>query len=294
MSWIQATVSADGAMTDAVCECLQALGALSVSIEGGGGEEVLEPGPGQTPMWSVTEVSALFDASDDEAAKLESRVLGALAGLGTSRVQLTPVADRDWVGAWRHSAAPRCFGDGLWVVPQDAAEPSSARAVVRLDPGLAFGTGAHPTTALCLQWLAGLRLAGLTVLDIGCGSGILSIAAVKLGAARVLAVDHDEQALLATRANAILNQVSERVTVVATLPEQAVEVVLANILANTLQELAPRIKAVAAPGAPVVLSGILDSQVEQVWACYADAFEDRQVSEMEGWVRIGARRCPLA
>lgn len=289
MSWIRATVSAAGDTADAVGDCLDALGAVSVSIEAGGDEELLEPAPGETPVWSSTRVSGLFEAGQDRDA-LHGRLEQSLAALGATHLTLSSVEDTDWISAWRQNAQPRCFGSDLWVLPHDAESPVGARAVVRLDPGLAFGTGSHATTALCLQWLGRARVSGRTVLDLGCGSGILAIAAARLGARRVLAVDHDPQALQATETNARLNHVAPIIRISASLPDEPVQVVLANILANTLCSLAPRIEALSAPGADLVLSGILAAQTEQVWACYRQGFEERHVDEREGWAAIIARR----
>lgn len=296
MSWVRVTVGAAGGVVDAVCERLQALGAASLSIEpssglppGSSGEDLLEPGPGETPMWASIRISALFDAGQVPGG-LHSRVQDVLADLHVSGIHLSSVQDQDWVGAWRQSAQPRCFGHGLWVLPHDAPVPAGAREVVRLDPGLAFGTGSHATTGLCLQWLARSSLAGRTVLDLGCGSGILAIAAARLGATRVLAVDHDPQALQACAENARRNHVHPVIHVSRELPVQAVDVVVANILANTLQSLAPRVTALAAPGASLVLSGILHDQVEQVWASYEPGFEDRKLQQQDEWVAISARR----
>lgn len=289
MSWTRASVSVAGDAVDAVCEALEALGAASVSIEPGDDEAILEPPPGAAPLWRRTRVAALFD---DASPELRDRVLTGLVAHGIEEVELRPLASRDWENAWRRGAAPRHFGHGLWVLPREADEPGNARAVVRLDPGLAFGTGSHPTTALCLAWLAPRALAGRVVLDLGCGSGILAIAAARMGAARVLAVDNDPQALVATRENAAMNGVEGCIDLHPCLPAQArVDMVLANILANALVDLAGVVTAACRVDADLALSGILTGQRDEVWRHYRAAFTGRE-DRLDGeWALIGARRC---
>jgi ribosomal protein L11 methyltransferase len=188
---------------------------------------------------------------------------------------------------------PMAFGRRLWIYPWNIEPPADDDVVVvRLDPGLAFGSGTHPTTALCLEWLDGLDLAGKSVTDYGCGSGILAIAALKLGAARAVGVDNDPQALLASRDNAERNGVSGRLALY--LPEDHVvepaEVFVANILAGPLGELAPTFAAAARPGAPFAISGILDGQQDDLLQRYAAWFDELRTDIRDGWVRIGGRR----
>jgi ribosomal protein L11 methyltransferase len=287
---MRALVRVPGELVDAVSADLEALGAASVSIEAVGEEQILEPAPGAVPMWSRARVAALFDAAAGDAA-LAARIHAALAPRGVEHVELSALVPGDWENAWRLGAVARDFGHGLWVLPHDAPAPPAARTVVRLDPGLAFGTGSHATTALCLEWLAPRSLVGRTVLDLGCGSGILAIAAALLGAARVVAVDNDPQALAATRDNAAANGVGDRVEVGTVIPGGGVDEVLANILANTLVELAPVLTAACNPGAGLALSGILATQCDTVWRSYASGFEQRHDVLRGEWALIAARRC---
>jgi len=219
--------------------------------------------------------------------------------LGTA--EFRDVADQDWERAWMDQYVPLHFGARTWIVPWDHALPDGAdapgAAVVRLDPGLAFGSGTHPTTSLCLQWLDGLAgdgaLAGATVLDFGCGSGILALAALKLGAAAAVGVDNDPQAILASHDNAERNGVADRLSVYlpADAPEATYPVVVANILASALEALAGTLAARVAPGGRLALSGILAGQEPPLLARYAQWFEDLAVAREGDWVRIdGVRR----
>jgi ribosomal protein L11 methyltransferase len=210
----------------------------------------------------------------------------------TQTARVRAVEDQVWERAWLAGWKSMRFGRRLWVVPRAAEAPDDAEAiVVRLDPGLAFGTGTHPTTALCLQILESLPVAGRTVIDYGCGSGILGLAALKLGAAHVTAVDLDHQALLATRDNAIRNGVSRQMTVQGIEDELHVaDCVIANILAGPLIELAPKLTAACEPGGHLILSGLLKTQAYAVKAAYASGFDKVQVVERDEWCCIYARR----
>jgi ribosomal protein L11 methyltransferase len=277
------------------------IGASSITFVDRGDEPVLEPGPGEIRLWSDTLVRALFQQSSDPAAgaptaseparnvdRLAAR-LGAEVGLGAS---VRWVKDRDWERVWLADWKSMRFGRRLWVCPTATAPPDDPHAVVvRLDPGLAFGTGTHPTTALCLQILESLPLAGRAVIDYGCGSGILGLAALKLGAARVRAVDLDPQALLATLENAIRNDVSEKIEVTGIDGDLApAYCVMANILAGPLIELAPTLTAACEPGGYLLLSGILKTQAYAVKAAYSSAFDMVQVVERDDWCCIYARK----
>jgi len=268
--------------------CLEALGAAAVTLEDDADHPVLEPGPGETPLWPTVSVRGLFDAAVDRAGVLEA--LRAVPGAQhPGRVHWRNLDDRDWVRAWMDRFEPMRFGAQLWVVPSGMDAPADPAAVLlRLDPGLAFGTGTHPTTALCLEWLADRDMSGTSVLDYGCGSGILAIAAAKLGASRIVAVDNDPQALEATRSNAKRNRVAERIDCVA--PEafeaEAFDLVLANILARPLIELAPLILSHANRGGSLVLSGLLEEQVETVTAAYRASCRVLGMERREGWSRV--------
>jgi ribosomal protein L11 methyltransferase len=248
-------------------EALLELGASSVTFVDRGDEPVLEPLPGEIRLWSDTLVRALFDESSEPASNLD-RLATVLGPHITQTARVRAVADQEWERVWLTDWKSLRFGRRLWVVPHAAAAPKDADAVVvRLDPGLAFGTGTHPTTALCLQILESLPVAGRSVIDYGCGSGILGIAALKLGAAHVTAVDLDPQALLATRDNALRNGVSAQVEVCGVeSPLTPAYCVLANILAGPLIELAPKLTAACEPGGYLLLSGLLKTQAYAVKA----------------------------
>jgi ribosomal protein L11 methyltransferase len=271
------------------------IGARSITLVDRGDEPVLEPKPGEIKLWRDTLVRALFEESADVARDAVLQLDRLRLSLGSQVAQsarLRAVATQVWERAWLKDWKPMRFGRRLWIIPRAADPPQDLDAVVvRLDPGLAFGTGAHPTTALCLQILESLPLSGRTVIDYGCGSGILGLAALKLGAAHVVAVDLDAQALLATRENAIRNDVSANITVQdidAAL--SASFCVLANILAGPLIELAPKLTAACEPGGRIVLSGLLKAQAHAVKAAYAAGFDMVQVIERDEWCCIYARR----
>ena len=286
-----------GLDADAVDEALLSIGASSITLVDHGDEPVLEPRPGEIRLWSATLVRALFPLARGDALQPDAlrRLASLAASLGphiTETARVRSVADRDWERVWLSDWKSMRFGRRLWVCPTAAAPPDDPHAViVRLDPGLAFGTGTHPTTALCLQILDSLPLSGRTLIDYGCGSGILGIAALKMGARRVAAVDLDPQALLATRDNAARNGVSSAIEVhgvPATLDPASV--VVANILAGPLIELAPILTAACEPGADLLLSGMLKTQAYAVKAAYTAAFDMVQVVGREEWCCIHARR----
>jgi len=268
MSWLQAHVHTDSAHAAQAEAALAAAGAVSVTLLDAADEPVLEPAPGETPLWAQIRVTGLFDGAADADA-LRATLDAALDGGGALRIE--PLQDQVWERAWLEHFRPMRFGRRLWVIPGgQTAELAAGDVAVELDPGLAFGTGTHATTALCLDWLDSLDLAGRRVIDVGCGSGILAIAALKLGAAGAVAIDHDPQALLATRENAARNGVADRLTVLGSdaPPPAPADVVVANILAGTLIELAPQIEAMVRPGGLLALSGILAEQVDDVAAAY--------------------------
>jgi ribosomal protein L11 methyltransferase len=288
--------------SETVETALLELGASSISFLDRGDEPVLEPLPGEIRLWSDTLVRALFQDSPGTSASDLARNLDRLATrLGphiTQSARVKRVEDRDWERVWLSGWKSMRFGRRLWICPTAAEPPADPEAiVVRLDPGLAFGTGTHPTTALCLQILESLPLSGRSLIDYGCGSGILGIAALKLGAAHVTAVDIDPQALLATRSNAMINGVSDRIDVRGMdmpaagsggLPPAGC--VVANILAGPLIELAPTLTAACEPGGYLLLSGLLKTQAYAVKAAYTSAFDMVQVIERDDWCCIYARR----
>jgi len=270
---------------------LHELGAVSITYADLGDEPVLEPRPGEVKLWSETLVRALFDATTDPALSLGGLALRfGTAITGTARMR--PVADQAWERAWLVDWKSMRFGPRLWVCPTTAEAPEDPDAVVvRLDPGLAFGTGTHPTTALCLEALGQLDLLGKSVLDYGTGSGILAIAALKLGAARVTAVDLDPQALLASRSNAERNGVAAALrTQRPGEPIAPADCVIANILAGILIELRPVLTEACRAGGELLLSGVLQTQVAEVANAYAPWFDMVTTVTREDWCCVRARR----
>ncbi|WP_456379678.1 50S ribosomal protein L11 methyltransferase [Thiolapillus sp.] len=287
MPWLQAHLEVEKTQAPLVELLFDQLGALSITLVDAKDEPMLEPPPGATPLWSHTRVSGLF-AGDTDADNLRASIDQVLARENSQRLQLEILEDQAWERAWLEHFQPMKFGRHLWICPTGKTVPAAPATVIHLDPGLAFGTGTHPTTDLCLQWLDGAQIKDKTVIDFGCGSGILAIAALKLGAARAIAVDHDPQALIATRSNALQNGVANRLETFSPgeFPSQAADVVLANILANVLIELAPQIKSLLKPGGQLVLSGILHHQAADVTRAYAPQNLFSPPSQQEDWVRL--------
>lgn len=290
MSWLQLSFDVPRERAEHFSLNLEVAGALSVTLGDAGDEPQLEPGPGETPLWSEVTISALFE-NDPETESLVERLAQHLTEQLGKTPRIEHIADQVWERVWLDTFKPTRFGQRLWVCPhgQDADDPHAI--VVALDPGLAFGTGHHATTALCLEWLDGAPLTGRTVLDFGCGSGILAIAALKLGAARAIAVDHDPQALDATRENAAANGVADRLDIYLPqdLPDLTVDCVLANILAGPLISLAPQLTARLRPQGDLVLSGILAEQVESVRAAYAEQIALDPTRMREDWALVSGR-----
>jgi ribosomal protein L11 methyltransferase len=269
---------------------LELAGAAALSFDDGGDDPVLEPAPGATPLWPTVVVRALFRA-DTDLAPLEPLLADSC---GVTSFAIEPLAPEQWQAAARRAPTQRRIGTRLWLSDANAPPTQDATASVRLHMGLAFGTGEHPTTALCLEWLEARLDHGARVLDYGCGCGVLAIAALALGASAAWAVDHDAQALTATADNALLNGVAGRLWIglPAALPTVTVDVVVANILARPLVELAPALSACTAPGGAVVLAGVLDTQRADVVRAYERSFDELEFAEREGWVRIAGRRRP--
>ncbi|BCU05864.1 50S ribosomal protein L11 methyltransferase [Allochromatium tepidum] len=291
MPWLQLAFDVPRDQADALEHYLELAGALSVTLGDAGDEPQLEPGPGETPLWSVVTLTALFESDPESAALVERLALDLTARLG-ERPRLHRIEDQVWERVWLDTFKPTRFGRRLWVCPHGQPPGDPEGVVVALDPGLAFGTGHHATTALCLEWLDGADPAGKTVLDFGCGSGILAIAALKLGAARAIAVDHDPQALTATHDNAQANGVLDRLEIFApeSFTDPSVDIVLANILAGPLIALAPRLSAMLVPGGDLVLSGVLTEQVESVSAAYVERVRLAAPRIRDDWALISGRR----
>jgi ribosomal protein L11 methyltransferase len=278
-------------------DALNDLGAQAITLQDADAETpdeqaIFEPGVGELPLWPTITLNALFDAGTDRRGLTET-LAELLPWLEPDQLTFRDVADENWERAWMDQYKPMAFGRRLWIYPWNIEPPADEdTVVVRLDPGLAFGSGTHPTTALCLEWLDSIELAGKTLIDYGCGSGILAIAALKLGAASAIGVDNDPQALTASADNAERNGVAERLALF--LPEdvdaEPSEVFIANILAGPLGELAPTFATAAKPNAPFAISGILIGQQDELLQRYAEWFDELRVDTREDWVRISGRR----
>ncbi|MBL8299880.1 MAG: 50S ribosomal protein L11 methyltransferase [Rhodanobacteraceae bacterium] len=293
MAWIELSLTIHSDQQERIELALEDLGALSVTLLDAEDHPIFEPGPGETPVWPTIKLAALFDIAVDRPGLVHA-LTDLVPDIAPDQIGFRDVADADWVRAWMDTFQPMQFGQRLWIYPWTIDPPQEAddAVVVRLDPGLAFGTGTHPTTALCLEWLDSLPLQGLGVLDYGCGSGVLAIAALKLGAAHVIGVDLDPQALQASRDNAERNGVANQLEL--QLPQDHAlapqDVLVANILAGPLAELAPLFAGACKPGAPFALSGILAGQQDELLVRYAEWFDDLAVTQREDWVRISGKR----
>lgn len=290
MPWIQIRINATAKTADKVSNMLLGRGAQAVTFMDAQDVPVYEPLPGETPLWGETEVMGLFDAETDPAPTIAffQQIFGEDVGYKVEQLE-----DKDWVREWMDHFHPMQFGERLWICPSWRDVPNPDAVNVMLDPGLAFGTGTHPTTALCLQWLDGLDLAGKTVVDFGCGSGILGIAALKLGAARVIGIDIDPQAIQASRDNAERNGVAGQIELYlpADQPQDVeADVVVANILAGPLRELAPLIAGHGKPGSLMALSGVLESQAPELETIYGQWFDMDQTAVKEEWCRLSGRK----
>lgn len=290
MPWIQIRINATAKTADKVSNMLLGRGAQAVTFMDAKDVPVYEPMPGETPLWGETEVMGLFDAETDPAPTIAffQQIFGEDVGYKVEQLE-----DKDWVREWMDHFHPMQFGERLWICPSWRDVPNPDAVNVMLDPGLAFGTGTHPTTALCLQWLDGLDLAGKTVVDFGCGSGILGIAALKLGATRVIGIDIDPQAIQASRDNAMRNGVADQIELYlpADQPQDVeADVVVANILAGPLRELAPLIAGHGKAGSLMALSGVLESQAPELETIYGQWFEMDPTAVKEEWCRLSGRK----
>ena len=286
--WLSVTLATDAAHAEALADALLALGALSVGMEdadAGTDRETPqfgEPGCELAPLWAHSHVVALFDRSAD--IPLIAAAAAGEAGLDTTPAyQIAEVAEQDWVRLTQSQFEPIRINERLWIVPSWHPSPDPDAINLELDPGLAFGTGSHPTTRLCLDWLCGHVQTGASVLDYGCGSGILAIAAAKLGAGRVVGVDIDENALTAAAGNAERNDTQLQLLHSRLPLDMQFDIVVANILTNPLCVLAPLLAQRTLRGGQIALSGILSSQASQVQDAYRPAFDLRVWAEKEGW-----------
>lgn len=290
MPWIQLHLPATPADASRLEAALEQQQALAITLTDGADEPLFEPPPGSTPLWQQTVVSALFEADINVEALLTE--LQHTTGLALSEFQQQQIDDKAWERAWMDDFKPLCFGKRLWVIPSNHEAPNPTAINLKLDPGLAFGTGTHDTTALCLNWIDHYDFDDKQVLDFGCGSGILAIAALLCGAKSAIGTDIDPQALLASDDNAHTNQVANRLSLYLpeALPQQPADILFANILAAPLIELAPQLAALTKANGKLVLSGILQSQADDVSASY-QAWFDMQPAVVQGdWVRLDGTR----
>ncbi len=288
MPWIQLRLNSTGQQAESLGDDLIESGAVSVTFQDSHDTPVFEPLPGETRLWGDTDVIGLYDAETDMKAVIAQLENSPLLSAGFIH-KIEQLEDKDWEREWMDNFHPMRFGQRLWICPSWRDVPDPTAVNVMLDPGLAFGTGTHPTTSLCLEWLDGLDLAGKTIIDFGCGSGILAIAALKLGAANAIGIDIDPQAIQASRDNAERNNVSDKLTLYLAKDapkDLSADVVIANILAGPLKELASIIGELPKVGGDLGLSGVLATQAQDVLAAYADRFSIDPVAEKEEWCRI--------
>lgn len=290
MTWLEVSVRVMREHAPRVELVLEQHGAMAVTLQDDEDSPVFEPAPDTTPLWPTVRVRGLFDTECHRQPITQA--LQRVEGVKRSdRVVWREIRNRDWERVWMDRFRPMRFGKHLWIVPTGMSIPHRRKNVeIQLDPGLAFGTGAHPTTALCLEWLDGCDLSGTRVVDFGCGSGVLAIAAALKGAEKVFCVDIDAQALEATRYNSVRNDVADRI--VCSYPvdfqQDNMDVVLANILAGPLIELSAVLLDALRRGGRIVLSGILEEQVSSVASAYQGACRDLRSEIRQGWARLDA------
>ncbi|KKL25886.1 hypothetical protein LCGC14_2400830, partial [marine sediment metagenome] len=289
MPWLQLIINTPRKYAASLEDAVLSAGAVSVTLQDNADEPILEPALGETPLWTETRLSALFDAETDTAgamATVQSRFGNPLPDSRWEQLE-----DKDWEREWMLNYHPIRCGENLWICPSWQEPPEPDAVNLMLDPGLAFGTGTHPTTFLCLQWIEQQNMDNKQLIDYGCGSGILGIASLLLGAKQVVGVDIDPQALLATAENARRNNLpadSMPVFLPNEHPPEPADVVLANILAGPLAELAPKLNGLTKPGGRLCLSGILATQADTVMAAYAEWFTFDPIAQQEEWVRLSA------
>jgi len=292
MAWWQFSLNCQASELEQVENLMMELGAVSISLSDAGDEPIYEPLPGDNPVWQESIVAATFDGASDHEC-LYQQLTSQLPDHLARGVRLKTLQDQDWDQAYKQHFHPLQCAPDLWIVPSWSEPPDPAATIIQLDPGLAFGTGSHPTTALCLAWLGTSDIDGRRVIDFGCGSGILAIAAIKLGARQVIAVDIDAQALTACHSNMEVNGInSEQIQVMLpeALDESTVDLLIANILAGPLLKLAPRFAELVEPGGQILLSGILKTQLEDIQLAYQPYFNLDPASFREDWVCISGNR----
>ena len=290
MAWLQLIIPTNETEADKLSDALMEQGAVSVTLQDMQDQPMLEPAIGTTPMWSQTRAVGLFDANQDLKQVIQNLELQLRIKIADWKGE--PLEDKDWVRAWMDNFKPMQFGEKLWVVPSNFEPPQPDAANILLDPGLAFGTGTHPTTSMCLEWLDENPPTDKDIIDFGCGSGILAIGAILLGAKHAEAIDLDPQALLATVDNSEKNNVSENIKTYLPkdFPNQSTTLLLANMLASPLIELASYFADLTLPKGHIVLSGILAEQAENVLAAYKENFDIEIWKQQDDWICLAGVR----
>lgn len=292
MPWIQLQINTLAKQAESIGDMLSANGAQAVTFVDAKDTPMYEPKPGETMLWPDTQVTGLFDADDDMDWVISQLKKSKLLGKNFD-YKLDQLEDKDWEREWMDNFHPMQFGERLWICPSWRDIPDPTAVNVMLDPGLAFGTGTHPTTGLCLTWLDGQEVENKAAVDFGCGSGILAIAALKLGATHVVGTDIDPQALLASKDNAERNHVADKLDVFLpeNMPTIQADIVMANILAGPLRELRETITSLCLPGGALVLSGILESQADEISAAYSQDFDMHPCKVQGEWAMLsGVKR----
>ena len=289
MTWHQLSITTDENTAPLIADFFSELGAVSVTYMDAKDQPVYEPAIGETKIWQQTIVIGLYEL-EIAPDLIKKTLFSQFENLSSENWQQRLLEDQVWERTWMEYYQPMKFADKLWVCPTGQEKDEADCVCLVLDPGLAFGTGTHPTTALCLEWLAEHNLTDKTVIDYGCGSGILAIAAVLLGAKHAYAIDIDPQALVATQANAVKNKVTDKVHsyLVEDFTPIKVDIVMANILAKPLIDLHQPIGSLVNNEGALVLSGILNEQAEQVCCVYTSEFNFNSIKKLEDWCRLDA------
>lgn len=290
MAWIQIVVDVAEPQAEPLSDTFSELGAVSVTYADAQDEPIYEPDLGTTPIWSITTMTGLFDA-DVNAQAIVEQIKQIHPDIKDNFFKIEAVEDKDWVREWMDQFQPMQFGENLWIVPSWCEAPNPDAVNLLLDPGLAFGTGTHPTTAMCLTWLDQNPPVGKTVIDYGCGSGILALAAQKLGAALVSGSDIDPQAIQASTQNAENNGETIHFALVKNFDSEPVDLLIANILSGPLKELAPEFERLVKAGGELVLSGLLTTQADELIVHYKSfGFELDTLATQDEWARLSGRK----
>lgn len=298
-TWLQLVCTASKEHHELIETEMESAGALSITWNDAQDDPVLEPLPGETPLWDHLIITALFD-SDSDLSHLNQQLNSNKASWNIQDIRTETIEDQDWERVWMKDFHPMRFGENLWIVPSnydisdvEEIQSSDDPTTILLDPGLAFGTGTHPTTSLCLEWLDQNPPNNLTAVDFGCGSGILAVAAIKLGATEVVATDIDPQALTATKENMSRNDIADRLIpcfLPEDMPQEPVDLVLANILCGPLLELFPQLSSLVKSGGNIIISGLLEEQKNDIIKTYSADFIDFEVKQLGDWIRISATK----